>query len=104
MTVTLEDLADYVGASPSEPTLALIFEAAPTMINDHLGQRGRQKIPAATYDLAVLQLGSELWIRRNSPGGVMSWANGDVPARLAADAMRSVRPMIDRYKGLGTPG
>jgi hypothetical protein len=104
MAVTLENMADYIGASPAEPTLPLIYDATFSMINDHLGQRGRQKIPASTYDLAVLQLGSELWIRRNSPGGVMSWANGDVPARLAADAMRSVRPMIDRYKGLGTPG
>jgi len=104
MATTVEDLADYVGAAPAEPLLPLVHAASLEMIDDYLGPRGKSKCPTSVYDLATLQLGSELWIRRNSPGGVMSWANGDVPARLAADAMRSVRPLLDRYKGLGAVG
>lgn len=105
MTTTVDDLADYVGAAPTEPLLPLIHAASLSLINDHLGARGKAKCPVDIYDLATLQLGSELWIRRNSPGGVVnSWVNGQVPARLARDAMASIKPMIDKYKGLGAVG
>jgi hypothetical protein len=104
MTTTVEDLADYVGAAPTEPLLPLVHASSLKMIDDYLGPRGKAKCPTSVYDLATLELGSNLWVRRNSPGGITSWASGDVPVRLARDAMLSVAPMLARYRGLGAVG
>ncbi|WP_157985416.1 hypothetical protein [Lentzea terrae] len=100
MAVTLQQAANYVGASEEDEFLILFFNAAPELIKDYL--RGG-KVHPYVFDSAHLQLVSELWIRRNNPGGMVQYAEG-IPARLARDAMLSVAPLLMSKRGLGTPG
>lgn len=98
--VTLAVAAEYVGASEDDPFIILFHRAAPALIKRHM--RGGTLDPSI-HDVAVLQLISELWIRRNSGGGIAAFADG-VPVRLARDAMVSVAPLLAPDRGLGTPG
>ena len=105
MAVTLEQAAAYVGGSPDDPNLPGLLATATRMVDDYLRQDGRMRCPIEVHDHSILQLSSELYIRRNSPGGIVSWGpDGSVPARLASDAMISVQPALDRYRGLGRVG
>lgn len=104
MPVSVEDLSSYVGASPAEPTLLGILADSVELIDQYLGTAGLVLCPPRTYDLAVKQLGSELWARRNSPGGVAQWTTDGAPIRLARDVMVSVRPLLAPYRGLGRVG
>lgn len=104
MTVTVSDLAGYVNASPAEPTLPGILLDATELVDRYLGTSGRAACPARTRDLAIRQLGSELWARRNSPGGVLQWGPDGQPVRLSRDVMISVRALLSPYRSLGTVG
>ena len=104
MATTIEDVADYVGSSPAEPLLPLIHRTSLALIDRYLGPRGKAKVPVDIYDNATLHLASELFARRNAPGGIASWASGEVPVRLARDPMLSVIPMLAPFKGLGAVG
>src|SRR5689334_11341429 len=103
MTVSVEDLAGYVNASPADPTLPGLLADAIALIDAHLGT-GKTVCPSRIYDLAVKQLGSELWARRNSPGGVAQWGPDGQPVRLARDPLVSVRPLLAAFRPIGTVG
>jgi hypothetical protein len=104
MTVSVEDVAAYVNASSAEPTLPGILLDAIELVAEYLGESGAQSCPARTRDLAVRQLASELFARRNSPGGVAQWGPDGQPVRLARDVMVSVRPLLAPYRSLGCVG
>jgi hypothetical protein len=104
MAVTVDDLAGYANASPADPLLPAILADATELVDEYLGETGRETCPVRTRDLAIRQLGSELFARRNAPGGVLQWTSDGAPIRLARDAMVSVKPLLDRYRGLGAPG
>ena len=104
MALTVAQLATYVGASPDEAALTDALSEATTLVDDYLGVAGRQSCPDNVKDLAVKQLGSELWARRNSPGGISQWGPDGQPVRLARDPLTAVRPLLWRYRGFGTVG
>jgi len=104
MTVSVEELAAFLGTSPAEPTLLGILLDAEELVGAYLGDFGRQSCPQRTQDLAVKQLCSELWSRRNAPGGVAQWGPDGQPVRLARDPMVSVKPLLAPYRGLGSVG
>ena len=105
MTVTLESAAQFVGISPDEPVLPALLAAAEAAVKDYLRPSGERRITNALRDLAVLTATTELWRRRNAPGGVASWSpDGVTPVRLSADFMKPVKPLLDPYRGVGGVG
>ena len=104
MTVSVADFAAFLNASAAEPTLPTVLAEAQRLVADHLGPAA-VTVPGVVLDLAVKQLGSELFARRNAgPGGVAQWGPDGQPVRLARDPLASVRPLLSPYRGLGTPG
>ena len=106
MTTTVEQCADYIGADIEidavESTLTALLATAEDLIDTHM--RGQTyRLTAPVLDLAVKQLVSELWTRRNAPGGLTSYADG-TPTRLARDAMVSVIPLLAPKRPLGAVG
>jgi hypothetical protein len=101
---TLTEVADYVGTSPAEPTLPGLLSVAVKLVDDHLGATGRERCPEEVHKHAITQLVSELWTRRNAPGGVAQWTPDGAPLRLARDSLVAVRPLLDPYRGLGVVG
>lgn len=97
------DLAVYVGANEDDVFLPRVYSAALELIYGYLGA-AEADVPASVLETAILQLGSELWVRRNSPGGIAQWTDEGNPVRLGADPLRTVRPLLARYKGLGAVG
>lgn len=98
--------AAYIGASATDPLLADLVHAAVTLVDEYLGIDGIEDCPRAVRDLAINQLASELFSRRNSPGGVLWGPGGDSvapggSARLSRDAMVSVIPLLRKYAELG---
>jgi hypothetical protein len=104
--VDVDSVAEWTGADPADPVLPTVLEVAQAMVAEFLGVDGGHRCPDVIQDQAVLQLASELWARRNAPGGVLPWAGaeGASPVRMGRDAMASVTPMLARYKPMGTPG
>jgi hypothetical protein len=96
------DLAAYVGASPSEVTLPGLLAAATDLVDEHLGPAGLARIPATIRDNAYLQLASELYARRNAPGGIVTYGGTEVGGgmRLSRDPMASVRATLAPYRPL----
>lgn len=97
----LTAVAAYIGASPSDPLLAQLVLVANTMVDQYLGVDGILTCPAVVRSHAINQLASELFTRRNSPGGVVWAPGGDNVSRLARDAMVSVAPLLRAYAELG---
>ncbi len=104
MTVTVADVAQWVNASPTEPTLPGLLLDSVQLVTEYLGASGMFRCPERTLDLAVKTLASELWARRNSPGGGAQWGPDGQVVRLSRDALVSVKPMLRPYRGLGTVG
>ncbi len=104
MTVSVAELAEYVNCSASEPTLPGTLADAEELVTEYLGAAGAQTCPDRTRDLAVKVLASELYTRRNAPGGVYQWTGDGAPVRLARDVMVAVKPLLLPYRGLGAVG
>lgn len=99
MSVTVESLSEMLNVHSEEDVAALtrLLAAAESRITNYL--RGG-RMPEAERDVAVESLVNELWLRRNSPGGVASWSpEGTVPVRFHPDAIFPIRPMLDPHRG-----
>lgn len=107
MTVDVDALGTYIGTASTDPVLATLLPVAIDLIDEDLKDH-KHEVPDSVYDLAVTQLVSELYSRKNAPGGIMWGPAGDVTAapsaRLSRDALTSVRPLYRSYKGLGSAG
>jgi hypothetical protein len=100
---TVAQLAAYVGAPPAEATLPGLLAAAVAMVDGYLGRIGEfgqytGACPDTVRDNAYLQLASELWARRNSPGGILSYGGDAGGIRLGRDPMGSVRASLAPYR------
>lgn len=61
---------------------------------------GRGQVPAKVLTLCYVQVGSELFARKDAPSGITSFADGmPSPVRLARDPMTSVYPILRRFVG-----
>lgn len=101
MSTTIADAASYCNASDTDENLIRSYNTATTLVTDYV--RGKS-VPETVFDTAVLTVTSELFSRRNSPGGLMQWgADGEV-VRMSKDALNSVRPMLKPYLGIGAVG
>ncbi len=98
---TADDLSQYVGANADETAfVALCWARADALVTQYIGSA---EVPFAIVDGATLDVGSELYHRRNSPSGIAQFATaGDAsPVRLARDPMTSVYAVLARWVGAG---
>lgn len=94
MTVTSQDLADYVGAVVDE-YVTQCLAVAKQMVTDYVGD---VTVPDEIVDRATLEVGSELFHRKNAPNGVAQFASLDgAPIRVARDPMVAARPILAPY-------
>lgn len=82
--------ADYIGECVAE-ALALVAQAC-----------GANVVPAEIHDRAVIEAGSELFHRRQSPSGISQFAAPDGSAmRIARDPMNAARTILAPFLPLG---
>lgn len=95
--MTADDLSQYVGANADDTVfVASCWDRADALVAQYVGT---VEVPQAILDGATLDVGSELYHRRNSPSGIAQFATaGDAsPVRLARDPMTSVYPVLARW-------
>lgn len=102
MAVEPGDLADYVGAEPNgdyEQLLIAALGEAVAMVDEWVGAA---TVPVTIRDWAVKETASDLFYRRNAPGGVVNQqftSLGDTgdSVRIRRDPMAGVYPVLRRY-------
>jgi uncharacterized protein YuzB (UPF0349 family) len=89
---TDQDLLDYVGGTQSDlEFVGKCLVQAIMLVNAYCI---RTEVPEEVLDNAYLQVGSELFHRRNAPSGIAQFSSldGTSPVRVAKDPMTSVWP------------
>jgi uncharacterized protein YuzB (UPF0349 family) len=94
---TDQDLLDYVGGTQSDlEFVGKCLVQAIMLVNAYCI---RTEVPEEVLDNAYLQVGSELFHRRNAPSGIAQFSSldGTSPVRVAKDPMTSVYPLLNRW-------
>ena len=94
------DLKGYVGASVADDAFVeQCWTEAAQLVTDFVGTA---VVPVSALNRAVLEVGSELFHRRQAPNGVAQFTTIDGSAiRVARDPMVGAYPILQRYTGLG---
>ena len=95
---TDQDLLDYVGGNQSDlEFVGKCLVQAIMLVNAYCIRT--PLIPQEVLDNAYLQVGSELFHRRNAPSGIAQFSSldGTSPVRVAKDPMTSVYPLLNRW-------
>lgn len=91
-----EDLKAYVGASEMDDTYVEdCWDVAKDLVSSYIKSTS---IPAGVLRRCYLEVGSELYHRRNAPMGISQYATYDGnPIRIARDPLIGVYPVLNRY-------
>jgi hypothetical protein len=91
-----EDLKGYVGAIEADDAFVQeCWDTAEDLIASYIRST---KIPAQVLKRCYLEVGSELYHRRNAPMGISQYASYDgAPIRIARDPLIGVYPLLNRY-------
>lgn len=94
------NLQEYVGAPDSDAAyVEECWDQATSLVDAYVGG---ETIPVAVLDRAYLEVGSELYHRRQAPNGIAQFASMDgSPIRVARDPMLGAYPLLQRYMVLG---
>lgn len=94
------DLGEYVGANPGdEGFVAACLVEATALVEQFIGSR---EVPAPIKARAVLEVGSELFHRRQAPNGIAQFQGLDAsPVRVARNPMVAAYPILTPYTGTG---
>lgn len=94
------DLQEYVGAPDSDAAyVEQCWDEATSLVSIYVGDID---VPIAILDRATLEVGSELYHRRQAPNGIAQFSSMDgTPVRVARDPMLGAYPLLNRYIGLG---
>ena len=94
------DLKAYVNTSSSdEDFVEQCWDEAKALVDAFIGDA---EVPVAATERAYLEVGSELFHRRQAPNGVAQFTTIDGSAiRVARDPMVGAYPILQRYTGLG---
>lgn len=93
------DLQDYVGAAEANDYVQACWDEASDLVGVYVGD---VEVPAPVLHRAILEVGSELYHRKNSPQGVAQFAALDgAPVRVARDPMVGAYPILSRFVGGG---
>jgi hypothetical protein len=97
MTVTVEQLQDYVGSKETGTFIDGCLNSAYAMVQRFVGTNA---VPSSIIDQAVLQVGSELFHRRSAPNGISQFADmSGNPMRVARDPMVAAYDLLRPYVG-----
>lgn len=102
-----EPLRAYVDATSDEDVARVVkdwdraVEAVTKIVAD--GGKALGDIPAATLEGAIVDVGAELFARRDAPFGVTTFATDDgaVSARVSADPTVRAKAMLADYLAAG---
>lgn len=88
-----QELADYVGAADADQAIVeSSYDVARELVTGYVG---RSEVPPTIVARAVLEVGSELYHRKNAPNGVAQFNTFDAaPIRVARDPMVAARPLL----------
>ncbi|SJM66842.1 hypothetical protein [Agrococcus casei] len=97
---TLADrLAVYVNAEATDAFIPECAETAEVLIDGYVGSA---EVPDKVRERAILEVGSELYNRRNAPNGIAQFATPDAaPIRVARDPLVGAYPILRHYVGIG---
>lgn len=102
MTVTVTDLSAYVGDARghSAAFVEACLDQAVVLVDTYVAGA---PVPAGVLDRAYLEVGSELFHRKNAPSGIQAQYSDTmaVAPRLARDPMTGTYPLLARYVGGG---
>ena len=95
---TPDDLLNFVGGNQSDRDFVSKCLAQAIMLVNAYCIR-TPEVPEDILDNAYLQVGSELFHRRNAPSGIAQFSSldGTSPVRVAKDPMTSVYPLLNRW-------
>lgn len=99
--MSAENLSEYVGASSTDADfVAECWATATSLIARHVGIA---EVPAGIIARATLEVGSELFHRRQAPNGIAQFAtpDGGAAIRVARDPMVGARPLLAPFLPLG---
>jgi len=95
---TPDDLLNFVGGNQSDRDFVeKCLAQAQMLVNAYCIRT--PEVPEEILDNAYLQVGSELFHRRNAPSGIAQFSSldGTSPVRVAKDPMTSVYPLLNRW-------
>jgi hypothetical protein len=97
MTVTVEQLREYVGTAEDSQFVEDCLDMAIEWVDSYIGTK---TVPQSVIDLSVLNIASEEFHRRSAPNGVAQFAAMDgAPVRVALDPSNHARRLLERYVG-----
>lgn len=90
------NLQEYVGAPDTDAAFVEeCWDQATALVNAFIGT---ETIPVAIVDRAFLEVGSELYHRRQAPNGIAQFASIDgSPIRVARNPMVGAYPLLQPY-------
>lgn len=97
----IEQLRLYCGAAATDAGfVAECLGQADALVTRFVGQ---VTVPSAILDRAVIEVGSELFHRRQAPNGIAQFATADgaSPIRVARDPMIAAYPILQPFTGVG---
>lgn len=90
-------LAEYVHAPAGDAYATQCATEAAAMVT---GEIGEHAVPAEVKARAVLEVGAELFHRRQSRNGIAGLDSPEVaPMRIARDPMKAAMPILQPYLG-----
>lgn len=90
-------LAQYVQAPQGDAYAVQCAGEAAAMVNTHLGT---VTVPASVLERAVLEVGAELYHRRQSRNGISQMQDLDMaPMRIARDPLKAAYDILRPYTG-----
>ncbi|NNG20301.1 hypothetical protein HJ590_12100 [Naumannella sp. ID2617S] len=96
----MTDLAAYLGVEPSGFVAECTAEAD-ALVTQRVGQA---TVPASVRARAVLEVGADLWYRKQTRNGIAGFGStetGIQPVRIARDPMAAAEPILRPWL---TPG
>lgn len=99
--VDWNDLKGYIGAESDTENeyIASCFTVASLLVNGAIGAAFRP-VPQELVDRMVLEVGHELYNRKNAPSGGSQFATydgGTLPVRGPRDPLSQIRPILASY-------
>lgn len=91
------DLATYVNTSAGDAFVQQCWTEAEALVYAYVGgEVGATRVPVEVLGRATLEVGAELFHRRQAPGGITQFAtvDGASPVRMARDPMVGAYPIL----------
>lgn len=95
--MSIDLLRGYVNATGDDEFLAACWAEAEALVVRYIGASALP--PERIVTRATLEVGAELFHRRQAPGGITQFAtvDGPSPVRLARDPMLAAYPILDPF-------